>query len=859
MINKPRLIYHAAGWLLTFYFIIISIEINQLKWMHVWIVFHIFFWYQLNKSLVAYFKPPIDLLLVLTISLASLQNNILSHILAAMPDNYTLGFFPTLLLSWQILIFCLILVINSSLGRGFEERIGDSNTNYSINTLKQGSLVFYAIVGFIAYHLVLFEHAYILYIFQFFLLLTLLNKTSWLERLSKSELLILFWIFAFLFYFYSDPSGMRTISFIEADQKLSWFGLPVYVHFLVKMYLLAATIKIPVVLIYNHATLSRKMWIAGLFQSTFPQLIQFVFLLFIFFSLLSSWQAENLREALERQVNLIKKGKISKELTYTKIPLKSEVSSVYLQDYQPLKFFATYHTHGVLALQKSHKRAKREFNKEDYFYFVKSDKSEPQSIYLVKIDTAFISLLTRDVTFLSGTGLIFYPFTPKEWQRFIFDLPILDKDRDMRIYPFGIFSLNESWSLISRRGEADSTDIEARVFSNEDIFGNQKVILGRVYVPVSNTVLLSQPYFAFDIFLNVESAFTPSATGKIIWILLLVFLLFNSLVIRQVGKFGTQINKIILQKFSQLKKGIQEIAQGNLDYKFKMEGEDEFVELAGHFNEMSIKLKHTIAEAREKDRLNHELKIARQVQMSLLPSKLPSITGYEIAASMKTANEIGGDFYDIMAIDKDTYLFTIGDVSGKGSSAAFYMAQFISLLRYSCQFTAKPEEIAIRMNKYFSTHIVDRQIFITAIIGILNLSSHQIKIVRAGHTLPVLIPGDITKDIHEVKLEGLGLGLTKTERTFKKKIDVHTIDLLPGDKVVFYTDGVVEAARPPAPESHISDMEVYGEMRFMNLLIDSRELPVEDLSAVCTYDLNHFYGENPRVDDHTLFFLQRNS
>jgi sigma-B regulation protein RsbU (phosphoserine phosphatase) len=338
---------------------------------------------------------------------------------------------------------------------------------------------------------------------------------------------------------------------------------------------------------------------------------------------------------------------------------------------------------------------------------------------------------------------------------------------------------------------------------------------------------------------------------------LLVFILFNSLVIRQVGKFGAQINKIILQKFSMLKVGIQQISKGNLDYKFNMEGEDEFVELAGHFNVMSLRLKDTIAQVREKDRLDHELKIARQVQLSLLPTVLPDIKGYKIAASIKTANEIGGDFYDIVPVGKNKYLFTIGDVSGKGSSAAFYMAQFISLLRFSRQFTNKPDEIAIRMNKYFSTQIVDRQIFITAIIGVLDLVKNTAEIVRAGHTLPILVPGDQNKKISEINIEGIGLGLTKTESTFKRKIKSKRIDLNTGDIVVFYTDGVVEAAHEPSEGNKDNKVEVYGEDRFIDLLNNSREMNAKDLISACDADLNIFYGNYPRVDDHTLFFLQR--
>ena len=237
--------------------------------------------------------------------------------------------------------------------------------------------------------------------------------------------------------------------------------------------------------------------------------------------------------------------------------------------------------------------------------------------------------------------------------------------------------------------------------------------------------------------------------------------------------------------------------------------------------------------------------------------KLPEIRGFRIAASIKTANEIGGDFYDIIPVGEHQYLITIGDVSGKGSSAAFYMAQYISLLRYTRQFTTNPAEITLRINTYFATQIADRQIFITAIIGILDTQTSQVEFVRAGHTLPILIPGDLHKDITEIPSKGIGIGLTKTEKMFKKKNELKTISLETGDMLVFYTDGVVEAAHPyennHSPENFIE----YGEQRFIELLDHSRGTSPTELIEICMADLDKFYADNIRVDDHTLFFIQK--
>ena len=858
-IETKRFVFLFVSWLITFFFIIWSIESEQIKWLQVWLVFHIYFWYHLNKVLITYFKPPLEVLILLLLLLTSLQNIFLNGRLTVMPEEISLGSLPALLLALQTLLAGLIIIMN---GKAYlhetRDRKGQTSDRISDKHIKQGSLLLYGFLGVLAYHIILFEHLFVYYIFQFFLLVILLNKTAWLEELSKPLLITYFWIFLILFYFYSDPQGFHSVRFIDVEQKITWLGIPYYLHLFIKLYLLAVAIKIPIVLIYNHATLSRKMRIAGLFQSTFPQLIQFIFLCFIFFALISSWQAEEIRESIKSEIKEISNGKISPALSYRKLPYQQAYTSIRLDGYLPESFIESDHRYGIIRLTKTAKQAKRDFNKQDYFLFVRSARSNDRSLYLVEMDTNFVTTLTKRLSFFAGSGVISYPFSPREWQRFLFDIQFFQEEKEIKIYPFGLLSLNKDWSIQAIRSKTDQDQPRIIILGREDIFGDQKFIAGRIFMPVLNSSAEEQTFFAFDIYLDFLSVFRPSTSGQIVWFLLLIFLLFNSFVIGQVSKVGAQINTIIVDRFSHLKKGIQQIARGNFEHKFTMEGEDEFVELAGHFNQMGQQLKETIAQAREKERLDHELKIARQVQLSLLPSVLPVFKGFQVAASIKTANEIGGDFYDILELSKNKYLFTIGDVSGKGSSAAFYMAQFISLLRYSRQFSEKPDEIAIRMNKYFSTQIVDRQIFITAIIGVLDLQSNRVEMVRAGHTLPLLVPGDHNKAIGEVKLSGIGLGLTRTEQTFRKKIHTETITLNPGDMLVFYTDGVVEAAHPSLVAEDESDMIVYGEERFKDLISNSRDSAAPELISICVSDLNTFYSDDSPVDDYTLFVLQRN-
>jgi serine phosphatase RsbU (regulator of sigma subunit) len=182
------------------------------------------------------------------------------------------------------------------------------------------------------------------------------------------------------------------------------------------------------------------------------------------------------------------------------------------------------------------------------------------------------------------------------------------------------------------------------------------------------------------------------------------------------------------------------------------------------------------------------------------------------------------------------------------------MAQFISLLRFSPQFTSEPQELAKRPNDYFSTQLVDRQIFVTAIIGILDAKKNQIQYVRAGHTFPIIIPGDTKKDIREIDTKGIGIGLTKSERMFSQKLELKRLSLGLGDSFIFFTDGIIEAAKDSNGDSKA---EVFGETRFKLLLQEARHKSAKELMSHVNDELDKFYGQDPRVDDHTLIIINR--
>ena len=824
-----------SSWLLTISFLLYSLD-DQHDWAILWLFIAAYFWVQTNRILFSNLKPPTEIILFLLFCLVSLDIIIVSNYLNE-DKTLIINLLHSVFLTLGLLLTGLLLVSNSQ---------KNSAKSSSLN-LQQRVLIWYGLIGYLAHSVAFYDHIYYLYGFQVILFLILLKKTTWLESLSKSDLWIAGVFILFLFFVLPGDYELQNLSGKQVSQNAYWISAPYYLYLLFKMYLLATLIKIPIVMIYNHATLSKKLSIAGLFQSSFPQIIQLLLLLSTFYFFIASWQGDQLRNIIYSKIQSVIDNNNPEDFTVYKIPEESGLIEISINGYHKANIQTEYKKIAIIELNKSDTNAKIS---KDYFFYVNSNDSINNNIFLIKIDTILIKDITSDLSVVVSSGLKAYPFELREWKKTLYEVNYWQKDEKIKVFPFSVFSNNFGYTVESEVRSYDEPDspitIESDVFENV----NRNLALGRLYLKILNAGE-NNSHYAIDIYFAPDSSFFSSFIAKIILVLIILSFLFNAFVTRRVIKFGEEIRNIIVRKFTVLKNGIREISSGNLDYKVKLEGEDEFVEFANHFNKMGNRLQQTMEDQRKMDRLNHEFQIARNVQLGLLPAKLPDIAGYNIAASFETAIEVGGDFYDILQMDKNKYLFTIGDVSGKGASAAFYMAQFISLLRYSVQFTKKPEDIAERLNKYFISYVADRQIFITAIIGILDISRNKISLIRAGHNLPIILPSDNIVKINEINIPGIGIGLSKTN--FKKSLKVENIDMNAGDKLLLFTDGIPEAAKPAMNEN----MEIFGEEQFFKLLNQSRNLSAKDLSEKINTDLAQFYGKHSRVDDHTTLIIEK--
>lgn len=246
----------------------------------------------------------------------------------------------------------------------------------------------------------------------------------------------------------------------------------------------------------------------------------------------------------------------------------------------------------------------------------------------------------------------------------------------------------------------------------------------------------------------------------------------------------------------------------------------------------------------EMERLERELSIAREVQQKLLPQKLPELPGVSIAATSVPALEVGGDYYDFFKISDNLLAVIVADVSGKGTSAAFYMAELQGIFKAVVQITPEPGDFLNAANQALSD-LLEKNVFISVVYGLLDTASGEFRLARAGHCPPAV--SDVSGQSHLIRSRGLGLGLDRGS-IFSSTLEVYTHNLEPGDVFVLYTDGVVE--------SRNQDQEEYGYQRVLQALSDNRHEDAFELHNALVRDLNDFVVNGEYGDDMTIVILK---
>ncbi|MGB7788211.1 SpoIIE family protein phosphatase [Methanoregula sp.] len=321
-------------------------------------------------------------------------------------------------------------------------------------------------------------------------------------------------------------------------------------------------------------------------------------------------------------------------------------------------------------------------------------------------------------------------------------------------------------------------------------------------------------------------------------------LLFLSLLIIVV-LLSVWLARIITRPVELLKQGTLALGQGDLDYRLDIQTGDEFEDLAAAFNHMAGDLRQKIEDLRrttaEKERYTREMEIAKEIQETFLPESAPKIPEAEICATTIPAMEIGGDLYDFIPAGENRWAFVIADVSGKGVSAALFMALSRTLIHASGGAEADPTA-AIRQANRLIYEDGRSSMFITVFYGVFDPGRMTFSYVNAGHNPPLLIRGDPPGS---QVLEGRGIALGVVPVV---DIPATTIRLLPGDLIVMYTDGVTEAFN----EQDAS----FGEERLVASITRNRSRPAEEIMALLLDDIRQFCGNAPQSDDITLIVIR---
>lgn len=264
-------------------------------------------------------------------------------------------------------------------------------------------------------------------------------------------------------------------------------------------------------------------------------------------------------------------------------------------------------------------------------------------------------------------------------------------------------------------------------------------------------------------------------------------------------------------------------------------------------NQASVSLENLslIKESIENERYKEQLKIAKNVQKSLLPRELINNDHLIIEAFSMAADEVGGDYYDFLEYKKNRYSLIIGDVSGKGTSAAFQMAQMKGIFHSLAHQGLSPQEFNIQANAALS-ECLEKSSFITATYFDINAKDKTISFSRAGHC-PSLISCNNSKEVQFLECDGMGLGMVRNS-TYKNYVHANTINYQDGDTLLLYTDGITEAKNPEG--------EQFGGDRLKDSFAAHRSKPPNQIKEGIKNDLSEFIGGINIDDDYTLVIVK---
>ncbi len=326
---------------------------------------------------------------------------------------------------------------------------------------------------------------------------------------------------------------------------------------------------------------------------------------------------------------------------------------------------------------------------------------------------------------------------------------------------------------------------------------------------------------------------------------------------------GSRLTRTVTRAVAQLYDATQHVNRGDFSHRVPVQSADQLAELALSFNSMTASIERLIVEQKEKQRLENELMIAQEVQAQLFPRQVRELESLEVHGFCRPARTVSGDYYDFLTASSHKLILAVGDISGKGISAALLMATIHSAVRaYSVESLPQmrepvavgavagsgrvmvtwPEGAEVSPSALLS--LLNHQLYestppekyATLFLGIYDGRTHQLNYSNGGHLPPLLIGEDGA--LRRLEAGGTVVGLFDNMSYDEGSVEMH-----PGEIFAAYSDGITE------PEN---DFGEFGEERLIDLVRKNRRLPLEQISQVVTTAVDDWIGDNEQPDDVTL-------
>ena len=325
---------------------------------------------------------------------------------------------------------------------------------------------------------------------------------------------------------------------------------------------------------------------------------------------------------------------------------------------------------------------------------------------------------------------------------------------------------------------------------------------------------------------------------------------------------GTKLTRSITSSVAQLYEATTHINRADFSHRITVRSHDQLATLADSFNSMTASIEKLVLEQKEKQRLENELSIAQEVQSQLFPKEISQLESLEVHGFCRPARTVSGDYYDFLTLNSERMILAVGDISGKGISAALMMATIHSAVRaYSIEGIPLLQQVATGTSQRRGTvlaaspmgvevspanliGLLNHQLYestpdakyATLFLGIYDGENRRLTYCNGGHLQPILISKDGSAQL-------LTCGGTVVGLLDNMDFPEATVQLRSGDLLVAYTDGVTE------PEN---DYGEFGEERLIQLVRDNRHLPLTRITEIVTAAVDDWIGDNEQPDDVTL-------